>query len=52
VAPDDAGSVITLTLDLHGPLSGVVGALTGRSTVKNITMEMEGFRRTAESEPA
>jgi hypothetical protein len=30
----------------------VVGALTGRSTVKNITMEMEGFRRTAESERA
>ena len=52
VAPDGAGSVITLTLDLHGPLSGVVGALTGRSTVKNITMELEGFRRTAESEPA
>ena len=52
VAPDGEGSVITLTLDLRGPLSGVVGALTGRSTVKNITMEMEGFRRTAESEPA
>ena len=52
VAPDGEGSVITLSLDLRGPLSGVVGALTGRSTVKNITMEIEGFRRTAESEHA
>jgi uncharacterized membrane protein len=52
VAPDSEGSTITLGLGLRGPLSGVVGALTSRSTVKNITMELEGFRRAAESEHA
>jgi uncharacterized membrane protein len=52
VAPDGQGSVITLSLGLRGPLSGVVGALTSRSTVRNITMEVEGFRRAAESERA
>ena len=42
------GSVITITLRLHGPLAGVMGALTSRRARRSIAMEAEGFRRTAE----
>ena len=49
VDPDAQGSVITSTLDLHGPAAGLVGALMGRLIRRNITMEVEGFKRTAES---
>ena len=52
VAPDGDGSMITSILGLRGPLAGLVNALTGRSTLRSITMEIEGFRRTAESERA
>jgi uncharacterized membrane protein len=48
VDPTDQGSEITLTLRLRGPMAGVVGALTGRRTQRNITMELAGFQRTAE----
>ncbi len=50
VAADGPGSVITISLGLRGPLAGVVGAVFSRRTQRNITMETEGFRRTAESE--
>lgn len=49
VDADGQGSIITLTLRLHGPMAGVVEALVGRRAQRNMTMEMEGFRRTAES---
>jgi uncharacterized membrane protein len=43
------GSRITLTLSLHGPLARLMDAFVGRLSQRYITMEMEGFRRTAES---
>lgn len=49
VEPDGEGSVITLTLDIHGPLARVVNAFLGRLSERYLRMEMEGFRRTAES---
>jgi uncharacterized membrane protein len=49
VDPAEQGSTVTLTVRLRGPMAGVVGALTGRRTQRNITMEMEGFQRTAEA---
>jgi uncharacterized membrane protein len=49
VDPDAQGSVITSTLDLHGPAASLIGALMGRLIQRNITMEVEGFKRTAES---
>jgi uncharacterized membrane protein len=49
VEADGAGAVITLTLSQHGPLAGVMGALTGRRARRYVSMEAEGFRRTAES---
>jgi uncharacterized membrane protein len=49
VAADGQGTVITISLRLRGPLAGVAGALMSRRSLRNITMEMEGFRRTAES---
>lgn len=51
VEPDGQGSVITLTLDIRGPLARVVHALLGRQSERYLRMEMEGFRRTAESAP-
>lgn len=49
VDPDGHGSRITLTLRMHGPLARPVYALTNRLSRRYLTMEMEGFRRTAES---
>jgi len=42
-------AVITLTLRQHGPLAPVARAFGGRLARKYLSMEMEGFRRTAES---
>jgi uncharacterized membrane protein len=44
------GSLITIGIRLRGPLAGVTEALVGRRAQRSITMEMEGFRRTAELE--
>jgi hypothetical protein len=41
-------SVITLVLRQHGALTRLVDALTGRLARTYLSMEMEGFRRTAE----
>jgi uncharacterized membrane protein len=49
VEPDGDRAVITLTLRQHGPLAPLMSALTSRMTKKNIALELEGFRRTAES---
>jgi uncharacterized membrane protein len=50
VEQDGDHAVITLTLRQHGPLAPLLAALTSRMTKKNIALELEGFRRTAESE--
>lgn len=49
VEPDGQGSVITFTLDIHGPLAQLMYVFAGKLSRRYLTMEMEGFRRTAES---
>jgi uncharacterized membrane protein len=49
VEADGQGAMITLTLSQHGPLAGLMGVLVGRRARRYISMEAEGFRRTAES---
>jgi uncharacterized membrane protein len=49
VTPGGAGSEITLTLRLEGPLARPMNLIFGRLARRHVTMEMEGFRRTAES---
>ena len=48
VEPDGAGSRITLTLRMRGPLSGVMGLLMGGLARRYASMELEGFRAAAE----
>jgi uncharacterized membrane protein len=52
VTADGPGSVITLTLRLQGPLAGLIAPVVGRRARRYLAMEMEGFRRTAESQSA
>jgi hypothetical protein len=52
VTADGPAAVITLTLTQRGPLAGLVQALTGRLTRKNLALELEGFRRGAASAQA
>ena len=47
VEPDGAGSRITLTVSMHGPLSGVMGPLMGGIARRYASMELEGFRAAA-----
>ena len=50
VEADGQGALITLTLQSqHGPLASVMGAPVGRRARRYVSMEAEGFRRTAES---
>jgi uncharacterized membrane protein len=49
VDADGQGSRITLTLRMHGSLARLLYALTSRLSRRYLSMEMEGFRRTAES---
>ena len=49
VEPDGPGSKITITLRLHGPLARLVYPFTARLSRRYLSMEIEGFRRTAES---
>ena len=49
VEPDGSGSRITLTLRLHGPLSGVMGVLMGGIARRYTAMELEGFRSAADT---
>jgi uncharacterized membrane protein len=49
VEPDGAGSRITLTLRLHGPLSGVMGLLMGGLARRHVDMELHGFRSAADT---
>ena len=51
VDADGRGSRITLTLRMHGPLARLLYAITSRLSRRYLSMEMEGFRRTAESAP-
>jgi uncharacterized membrane protein len=51
VEPHGQGATITLTLRQHGPLARLAQVLVGRRTRRYLSMEMEGFRRTAESVP-
>lgn len=48
VEPDGQGSVITLTLDLRGPLAPLMRLFAGKLSRRNLTMELEGFRRASE----
>jgi uncharacterized membrane protein len=48
VEPDGAGSRITLTVRMSGPLSGVMGLLMGGLARRYAAMELEGFRAAAE----
>jgi uncharacterized membrane protein len=43
------GAVVTLILRLDGPLARVVEVLLGRRTRRYLSMELDGFRRAAES---
>jgi uncharacterized membrane protein len=49
VEPNGQGSTITLTLRLHGSFARLVYAFVGRLSRRYLSMEMEGFRRAAES---
>jgi uncharacterized membrane protein len=49
VEADGQGAMIILTLSQHGPLAGVMGVLVDRRARRYVSMEAEGFRRTAES---
>jgi uncharacterized membrane protein len=49
VDADGQGSKITLTLRLHGPFARLVYAFAGRLSRRYLSMELEGFRRAAES---
>jgi uncharacterized membrane protein len=49
VEQDGQRAVITLTLRMHGPLAWLATALWGGLARKHVSMELEGFRRTAES---
>jgi uncharacterized membrane protein len=44
------GSTVTLTLAQRGLLAGAVNAILGSLTRKYLSMELEGFRRAAESQ--
>jgi uncharacterized membrane protein len=46
--PVEAGCRNTLTIDLEGPGSGLMGRLLGGQIRRAITTENEGFRRAAE----
>ena len=49
VEADGQGSVITLTLNMHGPFARLMYAFLGRLSRRYLSMEMDGFRRAAES---
>jgi uncharacterized membrane protein len=49
VAADGERTLITLTLRQHGPLAPLMRVLAGRLARRYMSMELEGFRRTAES---
>ena len=49
VTPQGQGSEIILTLSLHGPFARTADALIGRFSQRNLTLELDGFRRAAES---
>jgi len=51
VDADGQGSKITLTLRMHGPFARLAYAFLGGLSRRYLLMEMEGFRRTAESVP-
>jgi uncharacterized membrane protein len=51
VEPHGQGAMITLTLRQHGPGTRLAQLLLGRRTRRYLSMEIEGFRRTAESVP-
>jgi uncharacterized membrane protein len=49
VEADGQRAVITLTLRQHGPLARLTDAVMGRLARTYLSMELEGFRRGAES---
>src|ERR1700757_2878786 len=49
VEQDGERAVITITLRMHAPLAWRATALWGGLARKHVAMELEGFRRTAES---
>ncbi len=49
VEPGEGGSTITLSLRQTGPMARLVGWLLGSRINRYLSMELEGFRRRAES---
>jgi uncharacterized membrane protein len=49
VEPDGAGSRITLTLSMRGPVSGVMALLMGGIARRYASMELAGFRSAADT---
>ncbi len=52
VEADGGGAVITLTLHQHGPFAWLAKLMAGRLAREYVSMELEGFRRGAESRSA
>lgn len=52
VEPGEGGSTITLSLRQTGPMARLVGWLLGSRINRYLSMELEGFRRGAESAQA
>src|ERR1700758_3051641 len=52
VEQDGERAVITITLRMHGPLAWLATAVWGGLARKHVSMELEGFRRTATSASA
>ncbi len=52
VEPGEGGSTITLSLRQTGPMARLVGRLLGSRINRYLSMELEGFRRGAESAQA
>jgi uncharacterized membrane protein len=50
VDADGQGSVVTLTLRVHGPLARPIYALTRARSRRYLAMEAAGFKRTAEAQ--
>lgn len=46
--PADRGVVVRLSIEMHGPLSGLMGRLTGRLTERYLALEAAGLARRSE----
>jgi len=49
IAPEGAGARATISIEMRGPLSAVVGPLFVRASRSSLKMEAEGLKRASES---